>query len=121
MPPDESAGNCLTALFSLLANKKKNNSNQSILQQAIDDIGDGLKLTTPVIPLSAATTVLSLHFGGIKVSNLGSGILSMGFVPPGVASPKSKATSMAIVKAIQSADDALGSGVVQGRGQRLHT
>ena len=85
VPPEESADNALPTLYLLLTNKKNNNSNQSIIQQATDGIGVDLKIIVLVIPLSASTAVLSLQFSGIDVSNLGLGILPMGFVPPGAA------------------------------------
>lgn len=109
VPPDESAEDALSVLFSLLANKKKNNSNQSIFQQTADDVGVELKIQAPVILLNAVTTLLSLQFGGIDAAIFGSGILPMTFIPPGAASPKSKVASLALMQAIQSADDDAGN------------
>lgn len=112
VPPAESAEDALSELFSNLANKKKNNSNHSIFQQVVDDIGVELKIQAPVIPLSAVTALLSLKFGGIDTANLGSGILVMTFIPPGAISPKSKAAMLALMTAIQSAGDAAGNMII---------
>ena len=75
----------------------------------MEDIGDSQDSIIPVIPLSAASSVLSLQFAGIDVSNLGSSLLPMAFVPPGATSAKGKAAMLAIVKAIHNAENAAGN------------
>ena len=81
VPPSESPVNALPVLWSNLANKKKNNSNHSLFQQAANDAGVSLKIKVPIIPLSAVTSLLSLMWDGIDSANLGSGILPMAFIP----------------------------------------
>ena len=60
VPPDKSAEDAVSVLFSNLAYKKKDNSNHSIFWQAADDVGVKLKIQAPVISLSAVTVLLLL-------------------------------------------------------------
>ena len=109
VPPGESLENAAPALYSDLANRPKNNSTHSIFYQAVRDAGKTLKIKVPVIPLSVVTHLLSLMWGGYDTANLGGGILPMALIPPGAISPKAKAATLAIMKATQSVEDAMGN------------
>ena len=109
VPAGEEPGNTLPVAYSSLANKKKNNSNHSIFYQAVCDVGKTLKIKVPVMPLRAVTSLLSLMWDGIDMADLGSGILPMAFIPPGTITLKAKASTLAIMQAVQSSDDVSGN------------
>ena len=68
-----------------------------------------MKIEVPILPLAVGTAIKSLQFGGIDVSNLGSGIGPMAFVPPGADSAKAKAAQLADLETLQSAEFAAGN------------
>jgi len=109
VPSGEEFEDGCPVVFSLLANKKKNNSNHSIFNQAVRDTGKSLKIKPPILPLRCVTALLGLNWEGIDIADLGSGILPMGFIPPGAISPKAKVATLALLRAIQSSDDASGN------------
>ena len=109
VPKGEKPEDLLPVVYSNLANKKKNNSNHSIFYQAVRDVGKTLKIKAPVMPLCAVTSLLALMWEGIDVADLGSGILPMAFIPNGAITPKAKASTLAIMRAVQSSEDAAGN------------
>ena len=86
VPSGEKPEDALPVLYSLLANKKKNNTNHSIFYQAVRDTGKTLKIKPPILPLCSVTALLALMWDGINMADLGSGVLPMGFLPPGAIS-----------------------------------
>ena len=108
-PPGAKLEDVLPCVYSLIANKPKQSTPLSIFQQDAEDIGLTMRIKVPILPLAVGTDIKSLRFGGIDVSNLGSGIGPMAFVPPGADSAKAKTAQLAILEALQSAEFAAGN------------
>lgn len=93
----------LPDIYRKMANKKKKENYLSIVQDAIDTSAAAAGLVrSPKVTPSMVTFVQGCNFSGSDPSNVASGVLPMGFAPPGAASPQAKARSAADSEMVHS-------------------